>query len=152
MSILKLWEEERAETKSLSPDTETQKPKSSNNFAQLLWPALFVILFFGLRAYNDWKFNNEPVTGIGVSYTEIVTKSKLVVDKVHENTPAFQAGLQKGDIITEVNGKETVTASDFPEALKNLPAGSKLNLTILRDGKKLNIATEVAILKRKDFK
>jgi len=140
-----------AESGLLSSGAETQKPKSSHNLFFLLL-ALFILYWGGLGVYNDWKFNNEPIVGIGVSYTEVVIKSRLVLDKVHENTPAFLAGLQKGDIITEVNGKEIVTASDFTETAKKLPAGSKLNLTILRDGNKLNIATEVAELKRKDFK
>ena len=102
--------------------------------------------------YNTWKFNNESVTGIGISYTEVVRKSELVVSEVHKNTPAFLAGLQKGDIIAEVNGKEIATAADFPENLKLLPTGSKINLTILRDGKKINLVTEATVLKRKDFK
>ena len=131
--------------------TETQKSKSSNNtFLWLMTSA--ILLSLGLAAYNEWKINNEPVTGIGISYTEIVTKSELVVDKVHENTPAFLAGLQKDDTIIEINGKEIMTASDFPSSLKNFQPRSKVNLTILRDGKKINIAIEVAVLKRKDFK
>lgn len=57
------------------------------SFRQFIPYIVLLGLIFGLRIYNDWRFNNEPVTGIGISYEELVEKSKLVVTKAHDNTP-----------------------------------------------------------------
>lgn len=130
---------------------EIQKSKSSNDLFWL-WLALVMVLSFGIKEYRIWEFNSAKVKGIGVSYSEIITSSKMVVYEVHKNTPASQAGLQKGDIIIEANEKIIEKASDFSELMRILPAGTELHLTILRDGKKLGFLMSVAALKQKDFK
>jgi S1-C subfamily serine protease len=54
-------------------------------------------------------------------------------------SPAEQAGLKSGDIITAVNGQTVTNSDDLSEdALSRLP-GTKITLTILRSGAQQNI-------------
>ena len=94
---------------------------------------------------------NKPVIGIGVSYNEVIVKSKVLLVKVHPDTPAYKAGLRRGDVVEAVNGEEVVVANDFQSIIKSLPPGSKVELTVLRNGNKLTLVTEVAELKKRNF-
>jgi len=130
-----------------------EAPKEEkSNLASWLPYILIPFLVFVLPVIQRWVADDEPVTGIGISFEEVVEKSKLVVTDVYKNTPAFKSGLQKGDVIVEINGKKVVVASELPKFVKSLSAGSEINPTVLRDNRKINIATEVAVLKRKDYK
>ena len=58
-----------------------------------------------------------------------------VVAEVPENTIAYQAGLQKDDLILSVDGEAIVTTQDLVEGLvKRLGEKSRILLTVQRDG------------------
>jgi len=67
----------------------------------------------------------------------------VVVDEVIPGSPAAQAQLQKGDTLRKFNGHEV---KSFP-ALRSLVAQAELNkkidLEIVRDGKSMNVTTEL---------
>ncbi|NJW52947.1 M61 family metallopeptidase [Salinimicrobium oceani] len=52
-----------------------------------------------------------------------------------KNTPAYKAGLDRGDMIISVNGSEIKTEEAWKEMLANSKAGDVLNLEIERFGK-----------------
>ncbi len=67
----------------------------------------------------------------------------VVVDDVVPGSPAAEAQLQKGDVIQKFNGHEV---KNFP-MLRSLVAQAELNkkveLEIMREGKSLNVATQI---------
>ncbi len=60
----------------------------------------------------------------------------LRIDGVREKGPAGKAGLEKGDIITGINGKSVENIYDYMERLKELNPGDKIEVEILRDENK----------------
>jgi len=62
----------------------------------------------------------------------------LIVDVV-EGSPAAEAGLKQGDIITHVNGHEVKTPSTLRNEVMLLKPNTKVMLTINRNGKILSI-------------
>jgi Do/DeqQ family serine protease len=62
-----------------------------------------------------------------------------VVTMVLPNSPAAQAGLQVGDIVTAVNSSPVKTASDVVNTIGFLRVDSKANVTLLRNNKPLSI-------------
>lgn len=54
-------------------------------------------------------------------------------------SPAEQAGIQKGDILVELNGKELENIYDFVYALQMLTPKVKTSMSVLRNGKKLKL-------------
>jgi len=68
----------------------------------------------------------------------------VYVVQVGEGSPAAAAGIQRGDVIIAINGQETLTTSAINAVKNSLQAGDTMNLTIIRDGEKLEIPVVLA--------
>lgn len=84
----------------------------------------------------------EPYVGISISerYTADVLAfygfpSGAVVLSVAEGSPAENAGIQKGDIITEFSGKKITEYSMFEEILKECNPDEKIDVVFYRSGR-----------------
>ena len=62
-----------------------------------------------------------------------------VVSQVEPNSPGAKAGLQVGDVITEVNGHAVSDAGELQVIIGQQRPGTKVELTVLRDGKSMNV-------------
>ncbi len=57
-----------------------------------------------------------------------------IVDKAMEGTPAAEAGLKAGDIITKLNGRDVKDAGDLTREIGEMKPGEKVQLSYLREG------------------
>jgi serine protease Do len=57
-----------------------------------------------------------------------------IVDKVMQGTPAADAGLKTGDVITKMNGQKIDDAADLTRQVGALKPGATIELTYLRNG------------------
>ncbi len=73
--------------------------------------------------------------GIGIYMTMDTDKNAIVVVEPIENSPAEEAGILPGDLITKING-ESFSGDDLEQASKKIKgeAGTKVTLEILRNG------------------
>jgi len=67
-----------------------------------------------------------------------VERGVLVADVV-PSSPAEKAGIKPGDVIQEVNGTPVETPLGLKEAVLKTKIGEKINLTLVREGKKINV-------------
>lgn len=74
-----------------------------------------------------------------------------VVAKVMPDAPAAKAGVQEGDVIVAFNGKEIGLSAELPQQIGRAKVGQKYPLTVIRDGKRLNLPFEVAALPQDDL-
>src|SRR4029079_5590303 len=68
-------------------------------------------------------------------YFQTKPGSGVLVTRVEPESPAQQAGLKLGDIITEFNGKKVSSADDLSDALEDVVEGASVNVSVLRHGK-----------------
>ncbi len=96
---------------------------------------------------------NEPDPYIGVSISEKYTAQVLkyygypagaVVLSVYDDSPAQEAGIRRGDIITEFNGKEISEYDLYYDYLKECSPGDKVKAKIYRSGKTYEVTITVA--------
>ena len=98
------------------------------------------------KILNDFKEFGEVKRGyIGVSFTDLDAErakqlgvnviNGLYVHTVVDGGGADAAGLEKGDILTKVDGENIQYSSDLQERIGRLRPGDKVQLTYLRDGK-----------------
>jgi serine protease Do len=63
----------------------------------------------------------------------------ILVGQVVEDSPAGEAGLEVGDVITEFNGVEVTEVNKFRWIVADTPVGEEVEVAILRDGRKKNV-------------
>jgi serine protease Do len=81
---------------------------------------------------------------IGIGITDVTPENAKffgdaatggVVTQVEADSPGAKAGLQIGDVITEIDGQKVNDAGDLQVIVGQKQPGTKVNLTFLRDGK-----------------
>ena len=89
-------------------------------YTSLVWPSI---------TKNFEKLMTNEFTGIGIEITK--PKGMLTVGSLLPDTPAYNSGLDAGDIIEKVDGLDTENMP-LPCAVKKItgPAGTKVNLTV----------------------
>ncbi|HMB68359.1 MAG TPA: trypsin-like peptidase domain-containing protein, partial [bacterium] len=68
----------------------------------------------------------------------------ILIGQVLEDTPAAEAGLETGDIITRMNNRTVSDVNAFRMEVADQRVGDVIRLEILRDGKAKNINVELA--------
>lgn len=71
---------------------------------------------------------------LGIEYVRGV-----IVVEVIEGSPAKEAGIKANDVIIAVNGQKVGTAEELKGVIRSYPAGSRVTVTVMRDGQKLEI-------------
>ncbi|MFC3024793.1 outer membrane-stress sensor serine endopeptidase DegS [Vibrio zhugei] len=68
----------------------------------------------------------------------------ILVVGVDPNGPAKKAGLQKRDIITQINGQTITGRQEVMDTVTNLRPGTSVKVTILRNGKEITLPVTIA--------
>jgi Do/DeqQ family serine protease len=72
-------------------------------------------------------------------------KGALVAD-VMEGSPAKKAGIQKDDLVVSYEGHKVDDASSLQSSVGDTPVGQKANLSVLRDGKTVDLSVTIGNL------
>ena len=67
----------------------------------------------------------------------------VVIADVDNDSPADKAGIQTGDVLIEVNGRNVGNASDLKNIIGMLRVGVKVNLKVVRDGREKNLSAVI---------
>ena len=81
------------------------------------------------------SMSDTQLAGIGVF--SLVTESGALIQRVYEDTPAGEAGLLAGDLITAVDGVSTagLNTEEVADLLRGEP-GTRVRVTYLREGER----------------
>jgi len=66
---------------------------------------------------------------------KLPTVRGVLIADVQAGSPAAKAGLQRGDVIAKVQGRDVATTGEFRNAIAAAGAGRKVELELYRDGK-----------------
>ncbi len=81
-------------------------------------------------------------------YYGIKKKKGVLVTEAFEGDPASEAGIKAKDIIIAVNGKDIENTHDLTRIIANFKVGEKVDIDVLRDGRKKTF--KITIAKRED--
>jgi serine protease Do len=73
-----------------------------------------------------------------------------LVAQVFPASPAEKAGLEKGDVILEYDGKEVADSQELPRLVASTPVGKAVTVKILRDGKAMERQVRVGEMEEKE--
>lgn len=101
----------------------------------------------GEVSYPFFGIASVPVTDAIVAQADLaVDHGEYVVQDVEPDTPAGQAGIRRGDVITAIGGEEITQNSPFVELLFEYDPGDTVPVTIQRGDE--TIETEVTLAER----
>lgn len=92
---------------------------------------------------SGWQGNpmllRGPGSGIGVVLRDVVpgtlTTLGAVVAEVRPMSPAAQAEMRVGDIVTIFDGENVRSAKDLQRLIAETPPGKTVRVTVVRDGR-----------------
>ncbi len=85
-------------------------------------------------------FNREPAPELLKVYG---AKEGVFVQQVNPGGPAAEAGMKEGDVITSFNGKPVKDGEELVNQVSATPVGTSVPVTVLRDGKKIDLTLKV---------
>lgn len=77
----------------------------------------------------------DQAIGLDIDFDTQRTKRYFQVERIWEDTPAYEGGLRKGDLVFALNGDsvETMLTDDFVSTVRNGRIGETIKFSILRD-------------------
>jgi len=91
---------------------------------------------------------------IGISYLDLTpevaerfdlaAREGIIVGEVAPQSPAAEAGIQQGDIITAIDDSPIVQGADLRRTLRQLTPGTVVTFSLLRDDQTLSVTVELA--------
>lgn len=72
------------------------------------------------------------------------SRDGALVHEVMEGSPADKAGLKHGDVIVAINGKPIKSQRELIDTVASMPPGTKVQLEIIRDGKRKTLTATLA--------
>lgn len=79
------------------------------------------------------ELQKDPISSLGI---ELEYKNLAIIGKVSTDSPAYNAGIRSGDLITNIDSNKINYIQDINNLIKDKPGGL-INLTIERDGKSI---------------
>jgi serine protease Do len=83
---------------------------------------------------------------------KLKNKNGALISDVFENSPAFKAGLQRGDVIVEFDGKRITQMRTLPLIVAETPIGKEVKLKTVRDGKERTFTVRIGPMEEKEGK
>jgi serine protease Do len=68
---------------------------------------------------------------------DLLAAEGVLVQKVEPGTPAEEAGIKMGDVITDFNGKKVTDGQQFRIMVAGADPGEKVTIVLIREGKRL---------------
>jgi 2-alkenal reductase len=97
----------------------------------------------GVVARPYLGINYQTINPRIAAYYDLEAKEGALVARVGPNSPARQAGLQQGDVITAVDGEKVGEQKSLAEILNKRKVGDEVTLTIARDGREQSLAVKL---------
>jgi serine protease Do len=120
--------------------------------------AFAVPIDIAMNAVNQLRDKGRVTRGrIGVQIQELTKESAeafglkqangALVNGVESDGPSAKAGIESGDIILKVDGRDVRSSNDLPRIITAVRPGTKITLTIWRKGAQRDIPVTVAEMK-----
>ena len=98
----------------------------------------------------EYKTVKRPYIGIGGTDLDSFTAQRynlpegIYIETVEKNSPAEQAGLKQGDIVTKIEGTEVSSVNELNKIKYNYNIGDTITLTIYRDNSEQEVKVVLA--------
>jgi Do/DeqQ family serine protease len=85
---------------------------------------------------------------LGIAMQDVAGSDGAVVTEVQADSPATQAGLRKGDVVTGLNGRPVRGAAELRARLGVVPVGEAISLDVQRGSEKQTVKATIGELQK----
>jgi Do/DeqQ family serine protease len=89
------------------------------------------------------KFGEVKRGRLGISMQDVVGGEGASVAEIQPNSPASQAGVRKGDVVTGLNGRPVRGAAELRARLGVVPVGDTVELRVQRGGETRTLKAQI---------
>ena len=114
--------------------------------SQIVRPTVENLIRYGKVSHGHIGIGIADVTPENAKFFDQSTAAGGVVTQVDPDSPGAKAGLQVGDVITEIDGQKVSDAGELQVIVGQKQPGTKINLTVLRDGKSMTVPVTLEAL------
>jgi serine protease Do len=114
--------------------------------SQIVRPTVENLIRDGKVSHGHIGIGITDVTPENAKFFDDNNASGAVVTQVDADSPGGKAGLQIGDVITEIDGQKVTDSGELQVIVGQKQPGTKINLTVLRDGKSTKIPVTLEAL------
>ena len=91
----------------------------------------------------------QDITADLMKFFNLREKEGALISQVYGGSPAEEAGLKAGDVVTEIDGVKIKNSQDVVREVLKKQVGQKVNFVVLREGKRLEISVTTAQMPEK---
>src|SRR6202020_1878462 len=106
---------------------------------QIVRPTVETLIRDGKVSHGRMGIGIADVTPENAKFFDQSTATGGVVTQVEPDSPAWKAGLQVGDVITEIDNQKVSDAGELQVLVGQRQPGTKVTLQVLRDGKTMTV-------------
>jgi serine protease Do len=117
--------------------------------SQIARPTVETLIRDGKVEHSYMGIGITDVTPENAKFFHLSNASGALVSQVESDAPAARAGVKVGDVITAVDGKTVDSAGQLQVMVGERRPGTKISLTVLRDGKSLTLPVTLESLDKK---
>ncbi|MBZ5603708.1 MAG: DegQ family serine endoprotease [Acidobacteriia bacterium] len=86
----------------------------------------------------------EDITSAMAKSFRLTDMRGVLIGDVASGSPAAQAGIQRGDVVTEINGDRVEDSNQLRLKISMTPPGTTVHVKLLRDGAEKNVAVKLS--------
>jgi serine protease Do len=106
---------------------------------QIVRPTVEKLIRYGKVTHGYMGVGISDVTPENSKFFHMSTALGAVVTQVEADSPGAKAGLQIGDVITQIDGHQVNDAGELQVEVGQKSPGSTVHLEVMRDGKSMSI-------------
>jgi serine protease Do len=107
--------------------------------SQIVRPTVETLIRYGKVSHGHIGIGIADVTPENAKFFDESNATGGVVTQVEPDSPGAKAGLQIGDVITEIDGQKVSDADELQVLVGQKQPGSKITLKVLREGKTMTV-------------
>ncbi|HTZ83018.1 MAG TPA: Do family serine endopeptidase [Candidatus Acidoferrales bacterium] len=113
---------------------------------QIVRPTVEKLIQYGKVEHGHIGIGITDVTPENAKFFDQSTASGAVVTQVDPDSPGGKAGLQIGDVITEIDGQKVTDAGELQVVVGEKQPGTKIDMTVDRNGKTMTVPVTLEAL------
>lgn len=118
--------------------------------SQIAQPVVASLIKFGKVSHGYIGIGITDVTPENAKFFDASNPNGAVVTQVEPGSPGSKAGLQIGDVITEIDGRKVTSAGELQAVVGEKQPGTTLQLSVLRSGKSITVPVTLENMNKSD--